>query len=212
MEDKIDEFLLKKDGGPVELKGKWFKADHIYLSDICAVVRLKPISSNESGTSWETEMAKDELYSMLRWFYYLLMDEDLVRPVAAVAVTEDFKDFGNKVCKTVKTWGGDQDWHRGSFTFFLEENPKKLDERIPDLLAPKQDIQLKLNEKPRNEQSILEEIERREAEYEDQNTKSWFEILKKSIKEAYRPENKNKPVDVTKYFKEKINRIIDNVR
>ena len=208
---KIDEFLLEKDGKPITLQGKCFRAGRIYLGDICAAVRLDPIYGNNSGKSWEIEKARNELYSMLRWFYYLLMDEDLVRPVAALAVEKDFENFGSALCEAVKKWGGDQDWHRGSFTFFLEKDAKDVEGRISDLLLP-ESVKPRQTKNPRDKRSVLKAIERAEAGYDGQPIRDWFEILRRSVERAYGDaKDKDKSAKVTKDIEKKITEIINHV-
>ena len=139
-EDGLQKFLLKNESGEwVRLKCTWLIAQEIYMSDICIAVHLVPRQPRDSA-QWSLEGAREKLYTFLRWLGHLAMEEDLVRPVAGVASEDDFKKFGTAALNGVKQWGADQEWHRGSFTFYLERNDEEVKKRLADLLDPTPEI------------------------------------------------------------------------
>lgn len=175
------EFLLKNNGEKINLEGKWFMTKSICISDICAAVWLTPRRPRNQSGEWSESEAKNELYSFLRWLHHLLMKEDLVRPVAAVASKKDFIKFGSSVSETLSSWGGDQDWHRGNFTFFFEEDDEKAGDRMSDLLAPEPPTEIDFSKlSRRDDDSILLKI--KAATPADQDKAEWFEALKESLK------------------------------
>ena len=139
-EDGLQKFLLRNgDRERVCLKCTWLIAQEIYISDICIAAHLVSRQPRDSA-QWSLEGAREELYPFLRWLGHLAMEEDLVRPVAGVASEDDFKKFGTAALNAVKQWGADQEWHRGSFTFYLERNNEEVIERLADLLDPTPEI------------------------------------------------------------------------
>ena len=122
------EFLLAdKDNKPVKITGNYWKAEEIYLNNICIAVKLKLIKIND-----ELENIKEALYSLLMSIVQTALDHDLLRPVAGIISIDNLGD--DILPKDIKKWGSDQDWHRGDFILFIEQDEDKVKERIFELV------------------------------------------------------------------------------
>lgn len=127
---ELQPFLLVGHGGePIVVKSRHWEAQAVYLNDICLVVKLVHIKKNG-----ELEIIKDDLYSLLMSINQTALEHDLMRPVAGVISEKDVPDDWKL---KIKKWDSDQDWHRGAFTLFIEENDDKVKERIEDLIQLK---------------------------------------------------------------------------
>lgn len=122
------EFLLAdNDNKPVKITGNYWKAEEIYLNNICIAVKLKLTKIND-----ELENIKEALYSLLMSIVQTSLDHDLLRPVAGVISIDNLGD--DSLQKDIKKWGSDQDWHRGAFILFIEHDEDKVKERIKGLM------------------------------------------------------------------------------
>lgn len=121
-----------EDTFPVERR-PW-RRHGIYLSAICAVVHVSVHSAHWTDT--DRDAAKDRLYRYLRRIAQTLLEFDVIRPVAAVvSLPADDTD----AAREIRTWGGDQGWHRGGFTLYAEDH-EDAGRRCLDLLNPQVDL------------------------------------------------------------------------
>ena|GEM_PF-3408667 len=124
--------VVDQDKIPVFVKSRHWKAQTVYLNDICLTIALKFNKNCD-----ELESIKEDLYSLLMSIGQTALEHDLLRPVAGVISENDLSD---RLKVEIKKWGSDQDWHRGAFTLFIEKNDTKANERIADLLELKIEI------------------------------------------------------------------------
>jgi hypothetical protein len=128
-------FKGETDNTPIELLGRCWKVIAVYLSDICLAVQLEPLNSRISKVVDGVNGAKDELYAVLQGIKQTAFEHDFMRPVVGVLSEDDFGEPSLSAGE-VKRWIGDQDWHRGAFTLFVESTRDKATLRLFDLLAP----------------------------------------------------------------------------
>ncbi|MEO5367099.1 MAG: hypothetical protein H7831_12290 [Magnetococcus sp. WYHC-3] len=110
-----------------------FITKSFYLSPICAVLHLSPnFSLNQEGVGANKtaqDNVKEDLFRLLRKWNQLILSHGAVYPLAGVLETPN-----ESMAKMMRSWGGDQEWHRGGFTLFVEED--KPYKRLADLLLP----------------------------------------------------------------------------
>ncbi|MBL8472734.1 MAG: hypothetical protein KF778_19840 [Rhodocyclaceae bacterium] len=114
-----------------------WKREGVYLSEICLAVHLSADLSCWEGPTCE-EQHKQTLYGYLRRVQDSALERGLVCPLACV-LTLDPSEGRNALRSRIDAWGADQDWHRGSFTLYVERRGGEYDaqSRIEDLLDPK---------------------------------------------------------------------------
>jgi hypothetical protein len=133
--ERIGNYLLKKKNGePVVLSDRLWKATGIYLSDICLAVQLEP-NMQEGIVNADDQARKDDLYALMRGIKNLAIEHDFVRPVAGIISKIDFAE-PNVIPETIQRWSSDQDWHRGAFILYVENEPSDCMKRLSDLLHP----------------------------------------------------------------------------
>lgn len=111
-----------------------WKREAIYRSPICIAVRLSVIES-DCRNEEEVSAAKTALFRYLRQLNQAVMDHGIVLPLAAV-ITAPRQDAETPLTQALKGWGGDQSWHRGGFTLYVETDQDTVEKRLLDLLSP----------------------------------------------------------------------------
>lgn len=115
-----------------------WRREGIYLSAVCLAVHLTPkVGCWESDD--EAKDAKEALYRYLRQVHQTALEHGLVCPLACVVSVDD---PSTHFAKTMVPWGSDQDWHRGSFTLYVEGTNGEYNGwwRLSDLLQPKNEV------------------------------------------------------------------------
>ncbi len=113
---------------------RYWSFKDVYLSDICLAVHLEPAMKIDGMISFEN--AKEELRTFMRHIGNLIYEYDYIRPVACVIGINHIpiaKNIFYGIQDLVHRLQADQEWHRGSFTLYLEkEFPER---RLQDLLG-----------------------------------------------------------------------------
>lgn len=129
-------------GPPLPSERRWWRRESIYLSDVCLAVHLSPTVSTLEDDR-EAATAKEALYTYLRRVGQYALEHDLMRPVACV-MSSDIHQPSSDLLAYLRSWGSDQEWHRGNFTLYVEipgtegEQPQREPyKRLADLLNPK---------------------------------------------------------------------------
>jgi hypothetical protein len=154
----LDRYLLCDDdcgagpavGRPLQLQASHWQARELYLSDIALVAVMEPCERHRPVIEH-----REELYRLLRRIGHLAMQHDLMRPVACVLPEEMLGD----AAEAVRGWGGEQGWHRGAFTLYVEPERRRrgrvsVADRVADLLAP-EPRPLKERREPRDPEALL---------------------------------------------------------
>jgi hypothetical protein len=153
--------LIKADEGNTPSDRKWWRREGIYLSDVCLVVHVSPtIESLEDAD--ELNLAKDALYAYLRRISQRTLEHDFMRPLACVISNGQCMP-SERLVKRLRSWGSDQEWHRGSFTFYVEilltgeSSDSKTSHwyRLQDLLSPKIEPIVETVQKPTRQDVII---------------------------------------------------------
>ncbi|MEZ5584386.1 MAG: hypothetical protein R3F37_17970 [Candidatus Competibacteraceae bacterium] len=188
-ENRIEKFKLKSSknrNNTLALYRNWWLAKEIYLSDISIAVHLHPCSP-EGTNEWKVNEAKEELYGFLRWFGHTALENNLMRPIAGVTLDKYYDKYGANVLEEISRWGADQEWHRGSFTLYIEHQESTSShnlviDRLADLLDPiPEDLENYEPKDPKNNDAILKEI----AKFIDsrQTTDNWLVLANDLQKE-----------------------------
>jgi hypothetical protein len=122
-QEAIKHFLLvgpdpDPDHTPIPKQRRWWRREGIYLNDICLAVHLslREIKDDEAA------QAKEALYVYLRRVGQTALERELVCPIACVLSPGQYQP-SKEFISDLRSWGSDQDWHRGSFTLYVEIPP-----------------------------------------------------------------------------------------
>lgn len=109
----------------------------IYLSEVCLAVHIEPAEPNQSvEDGWDSSGAKEELRTFLRQLRHLALSCDIICPVVAVIPRQcsGYTPVGWNDGNPVNEWIADQQWHRGTFVLYLEEDGGTLRKRLQAML------------------------------------------------------------------------------
>ncbi len=179
-EKKINLLLGKEEECPVPAERCPWRRLALCYSSIAFAVVVQP--DNGCLTDAERKDAKATLYRYLKKIQLNLLEFGLVYPVTCIVIA------GSKetaAYNEITHWESDQDWHRGDFTLYVEENEDKACERLFDLLSP--------------------EVEKLKAERKEPRKISWYieELKKKLPSEGKERELGDRILDIWNNFAEK---------
>jgi hypothetical protein len=154
------------DGPSIPPERRWWRRESIYVSDVCLAVHLSHTISTFADDR-ETAVAKEALYTYLRRVGHQALEHDLMRPIACVMST-GLHPPSPDLLASMRNWGSDQEWHRGSFTLYVEipgpadEQPGRAPyKRLADLLRPKIEPLFDMPQEARTARDILAGLENR---------------------------------------------------
>lgn len=177
-DDIIDRFLLKINEEPVQRKGKYWMISKAYISDISIAIHIVPACNIKNLNDNSIASAKNELNVLLRLISHLSLDHDLMRPVAGVISEKELKNQGYTK-EDYKSWESDQDWHRGAFTLYIEQDEEvnseagksfTVKDRVKDLIDPIVPSFVAEKKEPRDMEKIIKTVFEdvlKKGQYED---------------------------------------------
>ncbi len=191
-EKKINLLLGKEEESPIPAERRPWRRLVLCYSSIAFAVVVQP--DNGLLTDAQRDEAKTTLYRYLKKIQLNLLEFGLVYPVTCIVIAGDKE---TATYNEIFRWESDQDWHRGDFTLYVEENEDKARERLFDLLSPRVEQLSTERKEPRDISWYIEELnknlpsEGRERELGDHILDIWREYDKSKDKNNVKEKMQN---------------------